>query len=112
MTTNKPKNTDQDLLELGAKAAGIKLNSLDRFYIENGKCCAGCDWWRFHNSVIGDCTKSAPVSGEERGSMAGIRPSIRVESGHIMTPRDHVCGDFKDDFDWASIGVTIKRGEP
>lgn len=44
--------------------------------------------------------------------MVGIRPSIRVESGHIMTPRDHVCGDFKDDFDWASIGVAIKRGEP
>lgn len=27
MTTNKPKNTDQDLLELAAKAAGYERNS-------------------------------------------------------------------------------------
>jgi len=26
MTTNKPKNTDQDLLELAAKAAGMSRN--------------------------------------------------------------------------------------
>ena len=27
---------------------------LDQFYKERGPCCAGCDWWRWHNSVAGE----------------------------------------------------------
>lgn len=78
--------------------------AIDKFYQEHGPCCAGCDWWRFYNSVVGECTKSAPISGEERYSMIGIeRLSMESEPGHIITVRGHVCGDFKDDFDWSRM---------
>lgn len=71
---------------------------VDKFYKTNGPCCAGCDFWRWHNSVIGDCTKSAPVSGAERWSMLNMGSlSLNAEAGHIVTPRHHLCGDFKDE---------------
>lgn len=71
---------------------------IDTFYEKHGPCCAGCDWWRWYNSLVGDCTRSAPVSGEQRIAMIGIRsPSISPGAGHVMTPREHVCGEFKDE---------------
>ena len=71
--------------------------TVDDFYKKNGPCCAGCDWWRYHNSVIGECIKSATVGGEQRHSMLGIENcSMTLEAGHILTKRDHLCGDFKD----------------
>ena len=74
---------------------------LDDFYKKNGNCCAGCDHWRWHKSVVGDCTKSAPVSGADRVSMLGIQSnSMSIQSGHIMTERSHVCGDFIDTHKW------------
>ncbi|TPK59012.1 hypothetical protein FJ551_25700 [Mesorhizobium sp. B2-5-1] len=83
---------------------------IDRFYFAHGRCCAGCDWWRSITALIGDCTKSAPVSGEERANMLGIEKcSMRFASGHIVTPRDHVCGEFKDDFDWRSLPLPYRR---
>jgi hypothetical protein len=75
---------------------------LDDFYLKNGPCCAGCDHWRWHNSKVGDCTKSAPVGGEERWSMIGYRSvSLHGDAGHIVTPHDHRCGEFVDTFDWS-----------
>ena len=72
--------------------------SIDSFYLSHGKCCAGCDWWRWHTPYIGDCTKSAPVSGLERYSMLGMENiSVSIPAGHIVTRRDHVCGDFVDE---------------
>lgn len=74
---------------------------VDRFYKENGPCCAGCDWWRFINSAAGECIKNAPVSDSERLAMLGIsKTTLPAGSGHIMTKRDHVCGDFLDTYDW------------
>lgn len=76
---------------------------VDNFYLSNGKkpCCAGCDWWRFHNSIVGECTKSAPVSGGERWSMIGMHSiSAEISSGHIMTQRDYSCGEFIDTYEW------------
>lgn len=74
---------------------------IDRFYRDHGPCCAGCDWWRHYNSVAGECIKSAPVSGAERIAMLGIEnPSTEPGAGHIITPRDHVCGEFEDTHDW------------
>ena len=71
---------------------------VDKFYAENGPCCAGCDFWRFHNAGVGDCIKSAPVSSQERHRMLGIQSlSSEAEPGHIMTPREHWCGDFSDE---------------
>lgn len=76
---------------------------IDRFYIEHGPCCAGCDWWAYTNSVAGECRRSAPVPGEQRIAMLGMRSVLAPEAGHVMTLRDHHCGDFKDDFDWSAL---------
>ena len=83
---------------------GSTSEILDRFYMERGPCCAGCDWWHFHNSLVGACHRTAPVSGIERVSMLGITGcNLPPESGHILTRRDHHCGEFADMFDWPSL---------
>ena len=77
---------------------------LDRFYTVNGPCCAGCNWWHHANSVAGECRRSAPVAGEQRYAMLGIYgSSLPMTAGHVMTMREHHCGEFKDDFDWLSL---------
>jgi hypothetical protein len=88
---------------------------IDSFYFEHGKCCSGCDWWRSITSTAGDCTKSAPVNGAARWAMLGIDlTSARLAPGHVVTARDHVCGDFKDEFDWSSLPLPyrIRIGDP
>lgn len=84
---------------------------IDTFYWKNGPCCAGCDWWRTINGMVGLCHGSEPVSGEARADMLGITfSSLRVGAGHIMTKRDHHCGKFKDEFDWSSLPLAyVKR---
>lgn len=78
---------------------------IDAFYAEHGPCCAGCDWWRWHNSVAGECIRTAPVSGIERFAMLGVRgSSLPPDAGHIMTPREHLCGEFKDESGLAAQG--------
>lgn len=70
---------------------------IDAFYAKHGPCCAGCDWWRHHNSMVGDCIRSAPVAGAERIAMLGIHgSSLQPSAGHVMTLRDHYCGEFRD----------------
>ena len=83
----------------------------DRLYHERGPCCAGCDWWRSLNSKAGECQKSAPVPGRERYAMLGIEgSSLALVAGHVLTRADHVCGDFKDEFDWQSLPLPyLKR---
>ena len=71
--------------------------SVDAFYWRKGPCCAGCDWWRYYNSVAGECIRAAPVSGADRMAMLGITgASPSIGAGHPFTLRDHLCGDFKD----------------
>jgi hypothetical protein len=78
---------------------------LDKFYTKHGPCCAGCDWWHHINSLVGECRRSAPVAATERLAMIGIAWSSLppAGAGHIMTTREHHCGDFKDDFDWSTL---------
>jgi len=77
-----------------------KRRSVDNFYNQNGPCCAGCDNWRYVNSVVGECIKSAPVSEGDRVSMLGLESvSMSCGAGHILTNRDHLCGDFIDSGD-------------
>ena len=88
---------------------------LDRFYFEHGPCCAGCDWWQSLNSRAGLCTKWPPFKEGDRVAMLGITgSSLDVGSGHVMTLRDHLCGWFKDDFDWSSLPLPYRKriGEP
>lgn len=88
---------------MATKAESIQFYS-DRFYMQHGACCAGCDWWDAANPVAGQCTRTAPVAGMHRVQMLGITGmSLDPGAGHIMTPRDHSCGEFKDEFDWLSL---------
>lgn len=74
---------------------------VDEFYLKNGKCCAGCDHWRFFNSYYGDCSKSKLVSSEERMSIIGITNlSSNIGAGHVITKRDFMCDLFEDTYDW------------
>ena len=84
---------------------------IDQFYVKNGPCCAGCDWWHHANTVAGECRRSAPVPGEQRISMLGMRlTSLAPQAGHVITLREHHCGDFKDEFDWGSLPAAyLKR---
>lgn len=83
---------------------------LDRFYFQRGPCCAGCDWWESLSAMSGNCTKSAPVSDHERWAMLGITGcSLSPGSGHVVTPRDHRCGDFKDEFDWTTLPLPYRK---
>ena len=69
---------------------------IDEFYHKNGPCCAGCDYWRWVNSVAGQCIKTAPVANS--GAMLGIEScSLGECEGQIITPRDHFCSEFKDE---------------
>lgn len=83
---------------------------IDRYYTERGPCCAGCDWWHHVNSVAGECRRSAPVAGAQRYALMGMRfIAARTEAGHVMTPRHHVCGEFRDDFDWSTLPAHYLR---
>lgn len=84
--------------------------AIDSFYFRHGPCCAGCDWWRHFNSSVGECSRSAPVPGRERADMLGIYgASLPVPAGHILTARDHHCGDFRDEFDWSSLPLPYRK---
>lgn len=77
---------------------------VDRFYWANGPCCAGCDHWRAIRAGAGLCKRGPAVSAAERGGVVGIEGmSKNVGAGHVLTPRDHHCGEFKDDFDWSTL---------
>ena len=84
---------------------------IDAFFWKNSPCCAGCDWWRSINSSVGECTRSAPVASGDRIAMLGMqRSSLDPGAGHILTPREHRCGEFQDTFDWASLPIPyLKR---
>ncbi|MFG1331233.1 hypothetical protein V5F41_08250 [Xanthobacter autotrophicus] len=87
-----------------------RQESVDAFYWRHGNCCAGCDWWKHITSMAGECMRSAPVPGHERASMIGIQSaSFNIGAGHIITPRDHHCGEFVDTFDWSSLGPFYLR---
>ena len=79
---------------------------LDRFYWQNGKCCAGCDHWSSEAGDMGQCNASPPVSGHQVLKSMGIEWTTLPDPppGQPYTKHDHVCGTFKDEFDWACLG--------
>ncbi len=83
---------------------------LDTYYFDHGPCCAGCDWWRSINTLSGECQRSAPMSGAARLSMLGISgSSLSLGAGHALTNHGHHCGEFKDEFDWASLPLPYRK---
>lgn len=90
--------------------ASGRQEEVDRFYWSHGPCCAGCDWWRHFNSSVGECLRSAPVAEKERWAMIEINDwSLLTGAGHVITPREHRCGDFADTFDWTSLPLAYQR---
>jgi hypothetical protein len=88
---------------------------LDTFYHANGPCCAGCDWWRSLNSRAGECTRSTMIPGVDRAASLGlVSSSLPLGAGQALTVREHVCGEFKDEFDWSSLPPGYRRriGDP
>lgn len=90
--------------------AGDRQEMLDRFYWRHGPCCAGCDWWRSISAMTGECTAAAPVSSAERLAVVGIEGcSLPPACGHPLTPRDHHCGSFRDEFDWTALPLPYRK---
>ena len=82
----------------------------DKYYMKHGKCCAGCDYWESPNTVAGICKMSKIVPAAERASMLGISGiSKNMGSGHAITKREYVCGNFKDSFDWNTLPITYLK---
>jgi len=78
----------------------------DQFYWKHGRCCAGCDHWASSEGYIGECASAPPVSGEQVLRSMGIEWSTLLPPpGQPFTKHDHVCGAFKDDFDWSTLGA-------
>lgn len=76
----------------------------DRLYWKHGKCCAGCDHWSSHAGLTGECTAAGIMSGAEvMRSMGFTFCSHMPEPGFPHTRGKHVCGMFKDDFDWSAL---------
>ena len=87
-----------------------RQEAIDRFYTKRGPCCAGCDFWRYVNSVVGTCHKAAPVSGAERTGLLNITVvSFQVGAVQPFTKRDHWCGEFRDTFDWTTLSPGYLR---
>ena len=77
---------------------------IDKFYMKNGPCCAGCDYWRHDGSIVGECTNSKIIPAKERASLLNFKNvSYNMGAGHALTRRDYVCGQFKDNFNWESL---------
>lgn len=76
----------------------------DRFYWKHGRCCAGCDHWSSEAGDIGECMSAPPVSGADVIQSLGIDwSSYTPPPGQPFTRREHVCGAFRDDFDWSTL---------
>lgn len=83
---------------------------LDKFYFKTGPCCAGCDYWRYHNALYGECVRSPKVSAADSMASLGISSiSGNLGAGHVITRRDEWCGEFKDEFDWQSLPLIYRK---
>ena len=76
----------------------------DTLYWEIGKCCAGCDHWSSDGAMQGECSAAGIMSGEQVMLSMGIPfSSLQIEPGFPFTKSTHVCGLFRDDFDWSIL---------
>ncbi len=77
---------------------------LDTLYWRKGRCCAGCDHWQSEGGMTGQCMAAPIVSGLDVMKSMGIDwSSYKFEPGHPYRHAEHVCGAFKDDFDWSTL---------
>jgi len=89
---------------------GAVQEHVDRFYMQRGPCCAGCDWWEHLNPAAGLCTRSPPIPGQERSAALGIEnASLNPGAGQALTPREYHCGEFTDSFNWSALPPAYLR---
>lgn len=82
----------------------------DCFYWKHGRCCAGCDHWSSEAGDIGECMSAPPVSGVDVLRSLGIDwCTYTPPPGQPFTKRDHVCGAFKDEFDWSTLDDVYRQ---
>lgn len=70
---------------------------VDAFYAKNGPCCAGCDFWRWISTLVGECVRHAPDPSHDAAVGLNMLSSSLGSSSTMLTKRDHWCGDFRDD---------------
>jgi len=76
----------------------------DTLYWSIGKCCAGCDHWHSDDSMQGQCLAAGIMSGDQVMRSMGIAfSSYPFNPGYPYTESTHVCGLFRDDFNWATL---------
>lgn len=76
----------------------------DRLYWSQGKCCAGCDHWASDGALTGTCDAAGIVSGDQVLKSMNISFSSYMPGpGFPWTKAEHVCGLFKDEFDWSKL---------
>lgn len=82
----------------------------DSLYWKIGKCCAGCDHWASEGGWSGECDANGIMSGRDVAKSIGMLASSYIpDPGFPYTRADHVCGLFKDDFDWSTLDVGYLR---
>lgn len=81
------------------KTDNVVQNGHDDFYKNNGDCCAGCDYWRWFNSRVGECVRFPPNQSHDAAAGLGME-CCSLQSTANMTSREHWCGEFKDTYDW------------
>ena len=62
---------------------------VDKFYLDNGPCCAGCDWWRWHNSVAGESNEPSGLArvSAGRGEFLGSRENFPSRPRQLRSRR-------------------------
>src|SRR5690349_606317 len=91
-------------------APATTQEAVDQFYLRNGPCCAGCDFWRYFNAVAGECTRYPPNKRHDAGATLGIYGSSLGPTSTAITLRDHWCGEFRDDpAGWTNLRKPSQR---
>jgi hypothetical protein len=69
---------------------------VDAYADKHGPCCAGCDFWRWINTGVGECIRHAPDPSHDAAGGLGVNACSLPPSSTMLTRRDHWCGDFED----------------
>jgi hypothetical protein len=82
----------------------------DRLYWSKGRCCAGCDHWSSYAGLSGQCSAAGIMSGADVMRSLGFTFwSYEPAPDFPYTRAEHVCGLFKDEFDWSTLSPDYLR---
>lgn len=73
---------------------------VDEYYLKSGPCCAGCDYWRWVTSLVGECVRFSPNQSHDAAAGLGMDNCTLPRSTTNLTKRERLCGEFVDTFDW------------